>query len=146
MDLSVPVDLDNQPLGKGVDHRRTHTVKAAGDLVSPAAKFSAGVEDGVDHLQGGLAGLSLDIHGDSPAVVHHGDGVVLVDLHQNIGAVARQSLVNGVIHNFIYQVVETGGGSGSDIHARSLPNGLQPLQDLDFRCVVLVACLHGGGI
>ena len=79
IDMSVPVDLDRQPLGKGVHHAGAHAVEAAGDLVAPAAELAAGVEDGVHHLQGGLAGLGLDVHGDAAAVVHHGDGVPLVD-------------------------------------------------------------------
>ena len=47
-----------------------HAVQAAGDLVAPAAELAAGVQDGKDHLQGGLAGLGLDVHGDAAAVVH----------------------------------------------------------------------------
>ena len=146
IDLPVPVDLDRQPLGQGVDHAGAHAVEAAGDLVASAAEFAAGVKDGVHHLQGGLAGLGLDVHGDAPSVVHHGDGVSLVDLHQDIGAVAGQGLVDGVVHDLVDQVVEAGGGGGADIHARPLPDGLQALQHLDLRRVVLVGRVHGGGI
>ena len=121
-------------------------MEAAGDLIASAAELTAGVEDGVNHLQGGLAGLGLDVYGDAPAVVHHGNGVPLVDLHQYLRAEARQGLVNGVIHNLIDQVVEAGGGRGADIHAGPFPDGLQSLQDLDFRGVVLVARVYGGGI
>ena len=127
VNLAVLVDLDRQPLGKGVDHRRAHAVEAAGDLIAPAAELAAGVEDGVHHLQGGLAGLGLDVHGDAPAVVHDGDGVPLVDLDQNLRAEARQGLVDGVVHNLIDQMVEAGGGGGADIHAGPLPHGLQAL-------------------
>ena len=44
-------------------------MQAAGDLIAPAAELAAGMEDGKDHLQGGLACLRLDVHGDAPAVV-----------------------------------------------------------------------------
>ena len=145
IDLAVPVDLDRQPLGKGVDHAGAHAVEAAGDLIASAAELSAGVEHGVHHLQGGLAGLGLDVHGDAPAVVRDGDGVARVDLHQNVGAEARQGLVDGVVHDLVDQMVEARGGGGADIHAGPLAHGLQPLQHLDLRGVVLVLRADRGG-
>ncbi|CDC74301.1 uncharacterized protein BN503_00904 [Oscillibacter sp. CAG:155] len=107
IDLAVPVDLNREPLGEGVDHAGAHAVETAGNLVSAAAELAAGVEDGIDHLQGGTAGLGLDVHGDAAAIIHHGDGIAFVDLHQNVGAVARQGLVDGVIHNLVNQMMET---------------------------------------
>ena len=51
---------DLQPLGKRVDDRRADTVQTAGDLIAPAAEFAARVQDGIDDLQRGLAGLLLE--------------------------------------------------------------------------------------
>ena len=144
VDLPVFVDLDLQPLGQGVDHRGAHAVQTAGDLIAPAAELTAGVQDGKDHLQGGLARLGLDVHGDAPAVVGDGDGVVRVDGHGDVGAVARQGLVDGVVHDLIDQVVQAGLGCRADIHARTLADGLQALQHLDLRPAILV--FHLGGI
>ena len=146
VNLAVPVDLDGEPLGEGVDHAGAHAVEAAGDLVAAAAELAAGVEDGIHHLQGGTARLSLDVHGDAAAIVHHGDGVALVDLHQDVRAVACQGLVDGVVHDLIDQVVQPRGGGGADIHTRALAHCLQALQDLDLRGVVLVFRVHRGGI
>ena len=146
IDFAIPVDLDHQPLGEGVDHGGAHAVEAAGNLVAASAELAAGMEDGVNDLQSGLAGLGLDVHGDAAAVVHHGDGIALVDLDDDVGAVARQGLVDGVVHDLIHQMVETGGGRGADIHAGTFPNGLQALQDLDFRGVILVFGVHSRGV
>ena len=146
IDMSVPVDLDRQPFGKGVHHTGAHAVETAGDLVAPTAELAAGVEDGVHYLQGGLAGLGLDVHGDATAIVHHGDGVPLVDSHQDVGAVAGQCLVDGVVHDLIDQMVQAGGGRGADIHAGPLPDGFQAFQHLNFRCVVLVGRVHRSGV
>ena len=106
--------------------------------VGAAAELAAGVEDGVHHLQGGLAGLGLNVHGNAPAIVHHGDGAVLVDLHQDIRAVACQGLVDGVVHDLIHQMVKTGGGGGADIHTGPLADSLQPLQNLDLRGIIFM--------
>ena len=134
----VLVHLDGQPFGQGVYHACAHAVKAAGDLIAAAAELAAGVEDGKDHLQSGLAGLGLNVHRDASAVIGDGDDVSVPDGHFNPIAVARQSLVNGVVHNLIHQMMETGGGGGADVHARTLPDGFQTLQHLYFRCVVVV--------
>lgn len=138
IDLAVLVDLDLQPLAEGVDHAGAHAVEAAGHLVAAAAELTAGVEDGVDNLQGGPPGLGLDVHGDAAAVVGDGDDVALPDDDVDLVAVAGQGLVDGVVHDLIDQMVQAGGGSGADIHAGPLTDGLQALEDLDLRAAVFV--------
>ena len=107
IDLSIPVDLHGQPFAQGVHHRCAHAVQSAGYLIAPAAEFSAGVEHGIHHFQSGLARLGLNIHRNAPAVVHHRDGIIRVDLHQDIRTIAGKRLVNGVVHNFIDQMMKS---------------------------------------
>ena len=132
IDFAVLVYLHRQPLAQSVHHAGAHAVEAAGDLIASAAELAAGVQHGEHHLQGGPARLGLDIHGNTAAVVGNGDGVTLVDGHGNVRAVAGQRLVDGVVHDLIYQVVQTAGAGGADIHTRPLPHSLQPLQYLYF--------------
>ena len=141
VDFALLVNLNLQPLAEGVDHAGAHAVEAAGDLVAPAAELSAGVEDSKDHLQGGQAGLGLDVHGDAPAIIGDGDGVPLVDGDSDLIAEAGQGLVDGVIHNFIDQVVQTGFAGRANVHAGPFAHGLQPLQDLDLGPAVFVGHL-----
>ena len=54
--------------GERVDDRDADAVEAAGDLVAAAAELAAGVEDGVDDLEGVLAGGVLPDR-DAAAVV-----------------------------------------------------------------------------
>ena len=137
VDFSVLVDLHRQPFAEGVHHAGAHAVKAAGHLIAPAAELAAGVEHGEHHLQRGPARLGLDVHGDAAAVVGDGDGVAGVDGHSDVRAVARQRLVDGVVHDLIDQMVQSAGAGRADIHTGPLADGLQPLQHLNFRCVVL---------
>ena len=132
IDFAVLVYLHRQPLAQSVHHGRAHAVQAAGDLIASAAELAAGVQHGEHHLQGGPARLGLNIHGNTTAVIGDGDGVTLVDGHGNVRAVAGQRLVDGVVHDLIYQVVQTAGAGGADIHTRPLPHSLQPLQYLYF--------------
>ena len=119
-------------------HTGAHPVEAAGDLISAAAKLSAGVKDGEDHRHRGEAGLMLDPHGDAPAVIGDPDDIVREDLGLNMGAVALQRLVDGVIHDFVNQVVEPPRAGGADIHTRALAHRFQALQDLDLIFIVLL--------
>ena len=146
MDLAVPVNLHHQPFAQGVHHGSAHAVEAAGYLVAPAAELAAGVQHGVHHFQSGLAGLGLNVHGDAAAVIHHGDGVALVDGDGDLRAVARQRFVDGVVHDLIHQMVKAGGRSGADIHTGTLSDGFQPFQNLNFRCVILVGGVHRRGL
>ena len=94
------------------------------------------MQHGKDHLQRGTARLLLDIHGNAAAVIGNGDGVAGVDGHGDVGTVAGQRLVNGVVHDLIHQMVQAAGAGGADIHTGPLAHGLQTLQNLNFRGVV----------
>ena len=118
-------------------------MEAAGHLIPAAAELAPGVEHGVHHLQGGTPGLGLYIHRDAAAVVGDLDHVALQNLHGDVVAVPRQGLVDGVVHDLVHQMVQAGAGRGADIHTRTLPDGLQPLQHLDLRRAVLVVGLGG---
>ena len=136
VDVAVLVNLYLQPFGKGVDHGRADAVQAAGHLVAAAAELAAGMQHGEHHLQRGAARLLLDVHGNAAAIVGDGDGVAGVDGDGNVGAVAGQRFVDGVVHDLVHQMVQTAGAGGTDIHAGPLAHGLQTLKNLDLRGVV----------
>ena len=136
IDLTVLVHPYRKPYGQGIHHRCAHAVEAAGDLIAAAAEFSAGVEDCIDHLQGRPAGLGLNVHGNAPAVVGDGDGLPRIDGDRNVLAIPGQGLVNGIVHDLIDQVVQTGDGGGADIHTWPFPDRFQPFQHLDLGSVI----------
>src|SRR5690606_37088419 len=53
VDAAVPVDLDVQPGGQGVDDRGADAVQATGGRVRSAAELAAGVQLRVDELDSG---------------------------------------------------------------------------------------------
>ena len=136
--MALPVHLRPEAGGQGIDAGNAHAVEAAGDLVAPAAELAAGVEDGQSHREGVLSGFFMVAHGDAPAVVRHGDGLIGVDIDFDMGAEACQGLVDGVVHHLRYQMVQTPGVGGADVHARPSADCLQPLQHLDLGGVVIL--------
>ena len=102
------------------------------------------MEDGKNHLQGGQAGLGLDVHGDATAIVGDSNGVALVDGDGDLIAEAGQGLVDSVVDDLVYQVVQARLAGRADVHAGPLADGLQALQDLDLTAAVSVVHLDGG--
>ena len=133
------MNLNPHPFGQGVDYGGAYAVEAAGNFIAAAAELAAGVEHGIDHFQGGLARLCLDIHRNAAAIVGDGDGVAVVDGHMDLGTITGQCLINGVVHDLIDQVMQAAGGGGADVHTWSFMHGLQAFQHLNFRGVVLTA-------
>ena len=131
IDLSVFVDPDPQPFRQGVDNGGAHTVQTAGNLIAAAAKFAAGVEHRVNHLQSGPAGLGLNVHGNAPAVIGDGDGIPGIDGYGDVLAVACQGFINGVVYDFVDQMMKTGRRRGANIHTRALADRFQSFQHLD---------------
>ena len=138
VNLTVLMHPHPEPLAQGVYHRGAYAVKAAGHLVAAAAELSAGMEHGVNHFQGRPSGLGLNIHGDTTAVIGDGDGVTRVDGDGDMLTVPCQGLVDGVVHDFVHQVVQARRGGGADIHTGALPNSFQSFQNLNLLCPIFL--------
>ena len=69
VDLAVAEDVDNEPLGKGIDNRRAHAVQSAGDLIASAAEFAARMQHRIDDLERRLSRLRLNVDRDAASVV-----------------------------------------------------------------------------
>ena len=144
--LALLADFHFQPIGQGVYHRSSHAVQTAGDFISPAAEFAARMKDGKHHFHCRNTRLVVNACGNASAVVNNGDGIVFIDGYVNGITESGQSLVHGVIHNLVHQMVQTPAGSGTDIHTGPLPNRLKPFQNLDLiSAVFLFNCriIHG---
>ena len=80
---------------------------------------------------------------DAAAVVLNADPAILGDGYKNVGAVAGERFIDGVVDDFVNEVVKTTGTGGADVHARTLANSFEPFEDLDIACVVVVfRCGH----
>ena len=137
VDIAVLVDLRLQPFGEGVDRLDAHAVQAARDLIARvAAELAARVDFGEDDLHRGDALFGVDLGGDAAAVVFNGAGAVHVDGHLDVGAVARERLVDGVIDDLAHEMMQPPLVGGTDIHTGPLADVLQAVEHLNlFRAV-----------
>ena len=113
-------------------------MESSGDLVAVLVELTSRMEVRETHLESGLALLMVDLGGDTPSVVCDGDGSVLVDCDVHLCGEAGHDLVNTVVHNLVYHMMESAGIRRSDVHTGSFPDGFEALQRDDAVCVVLL--------
>ena len=139
VDMTLTTNGQQQLVRKRVHHRNPYPVQTAGNLVGVIVKLTASVQHGHDDLSCRNALFFMNIDRNTPAIVAHRDGAVSVNDNTDIAAVARQRLVDGVIHHFEDHVMQTRAIVGiTDIHTGTLANRVQPLQYLDTRGVVSI--------
>ena len=127
-------DFHLEPLRQGVDHRDADPVQTARGLVGAQIEFSAGVQRGHDHFEGGAVGeFRVRIDRNAAAVVGDAAEAVVLEVHVDEAGVTRHRLVHGVVDDFGEEVVEPRLVGAADEHARATPDRLEPFQNLDRR-------------
>src|SRR5690348_13693077 len=93
--MLVAITVDGQPqvLGERVDHRHSHAVQTAGNLVRIGVEFATGVQHGHHYLGSGPTLFRMQVNGNAASVVAHTDSAVVVDGDDHLVAIARQRLV-----------------------------------------------------
>ena len=138
-EMLVAVAPDAQLEGgrQGIHDRHADAVQAARDLVGVAAlggvvELPAGVKLGHDDLRRRDALFAMDVGRDAAAVIGDRARAVGVERDRDLGGVAGQGLVDGVVDDLVDHMVQAGAVVGvADIHARPLAHGIEPFQDLD---------------
>ena len=128
-------------VGQRVDHRNTHPVQTAGELVVLVGELAAGMQPRKDQFDPGNALLRVNIHGHAAPVITDLQGIVLVQDHADGARVTGQSLVDAVVYDLLGQVVGTGRVG---IHARTTAHRVQTAENFQ-RIGVISRLRHGGG-
>ncbi len=120
-------------------------MQAAGDLVGVLVELTARMKLGHDDL-GRRDALVMHVGGNAAAIVVDGDRAVGVQHDVDRVGVPGQRLVDGVVHDLVHHVVQAGAVVGvADIHARTLADGVEALQDLDgFRAIGVFGLFPAG--
>ena len=126
--LAVAVDLDVETLGERVDDGGADAVQSAGRRVRPRAELAAGVQLREHDLDAGEPGLRLDVDRDAAGAVAHLDAAVGVQDDADLGAVAAERLVDGVVDDLPEAVHEPAGVGRADVHAGALAHRLEALE------------------
>ncbi len=107
-------------------------MQAARNLVGVLVELSAGMKLRHDHFRSGNAFALVNCGRDAAAIVLDRHRPFGIERHRDDVAIARERLVDGVVHHLIDHVMETGAVIGvADIHPGPLAHGVQALQHLD---------------
>ena len=130
--LAVPPNGEVEPAGERVHHGDADAVQAARHLVGVLVELTSRVELGHDDLGGGDAFALVNLDRNAATVIVDRNGPVRVQDDINHVAIARERLVDGVVHHLIDHVMETRTVVGvADIHARPFAYGIKALQNFD---------------
>jgi hypothetical protein len=101
------VDLDLQAAGQGVHHRDADSVQATGDRVRLSVELAARVQRREHHLDRGALLHRVDVDRDTAAVVLVPHAPVGQQGYLDGVAVTGQRLIDGVVDDFIDEMVES---------------------------------------
>lgn len=117
-------------------------MQTARHLVGTFVELASGMEHGHDDFQGRFLFLGVEVHGDTAAVILYGNGVVFVDGYFDVVAVAGHGFVDGVVHHFVYQVVQTVFADVADVHGGAFSHRFQSFQHLDVAGRIVVFTVY----
>ncbi len=138
--VAVVVDLHLELGGQRIDDGNTDTVQAARHRVRVGVELAAGVELSEHHLDRGHT-RRVHSHRDAAAVVDDLDSTVREKGHLHLRSVTCHRLVDGVVDDLPDEVVKTTLARGADVHAGTLTNRLEALEDGDGRRTVVTFVL-----
>ena len=105
-------------------------METAGNFVGVAIEFSAGVKNGEDDFGGGTLFRGVHIDGNAAAIVHDGDGIIGMDSDVDFIRKAGHGFVDGVVHNFPDEMVQSHFAGGADVHGGTQDERLRGRREL----------------
>src|SRR5690606_37059915 len=127
--VAVALDLGDDAGRERVDDGDADAVETAGDGVAAAAELAARVEDRHDDLDRRAALGGVDGDRDAAPVVDDADAAVGEERHVDRVGVPGERLVHRVVHNLVHKVVEAALTRRADVHAGTLADRLEALED-----------------
>ena len=79
-------------------------------LISPAAEFTAGMQNRKNNLNRRNAGFVVNSYRNTAAIVYNRDRIILVYRYFYGIAITGQRFIYRIIYNLIHQMVQTSGG------------------------------------
>ncbi len=138
----VAPDRELEPARQRIDDRHADAVQPAGHLVGILVELAAGMELG-HHDLGGRHPLAVHLGRNAAAVVEHGARAVGIEGDEDLLREAGEGLVDCVVDDLVDHVMEARAVVGvADIHARTLADGIEALEDLDAVRTVIGGVRH----
>ena len=86
--------------------------------------------------------LLVHLNGDASTVIFNCRRAILLKGHIYPVTISCQVLIYGIVHNLIYEMIQSLARNRTDIHSGALPYGLQSLKDRNIGCIIIVLTCH----
>ena len=113
-------------------------MQTAGNFVTATAEFSARVELGENHLDRGFAFFFDYTRRNTSSVIGDADCAVFQNLDDDVRAITGKSLVDGIVHDFRNQMVQTSRVRRTDVHTRAFSDRIESFQNLYVARIITV--------
>ncbi|MPM11774.1 hypothetical protein SDC9_58125 [bioreactor metagenome] len=114
-------------------------MQTAGYFIASAAKFTACVKNSEDCFYSGTTGIGLDIDRNAASVIGYGDTVVLFDRNLYLCRKTGQRFIDGIIHDFPDQMVQTRATGRANVHSGTFADCFQSFQNLDLTGIIFLS-------
>ena len=88
----------------------------------------------------------MNFNRDAAPVVFDCNRAVAIDCYMNLGRIARHRFVDGVVYDFVNQMMQAAGGVVADIHAKAFSDVVAVRQMLHLISAVLFRALSLFGV
>ena len=141
--LAIAVNLHLAPLREKIHNRHTDAVQSTRSLISLLIELATELENRHHTLQGAdiashfLGKVCVAFDRDTPTVVLDRHRTIGIDENGNHLRELRHRFIDGVVHNFIHQVVQSLERGVPDVHPRPGTDVLQIVEELQILRVVI---------
>jgi len=136
--MSVTTDFKLTHFRQSVNYRNTHAMKTTRYFIRIVGEFTSGVQFSHNHFRRRDFFRFVHSYRDTATVIFHNHAVIHSDFYQNSIAISGRSLINAVIHNFIYQMMQTVFTGRTNVHRRPSAHGFQTLENFNAISIIFV--------
>src|SRR2546423_1490738 len=118
--LAIAPDFQTERFRQEVDARDAYAVQTSRNLICVCVELAARVKLGHHDFSGAAFLLLMIINGDTAPVINDCDRIVQMDCDFNRVAVSCQSLVNGIVNDFVNEMMQAQIAGRANVHGGAI--------------------------
>ena len=117
-------------------------MQTTADLIGAVIELAARADFGHDHFERRNAFCFVDADRDTDTIIRNRHDIIVVKRHKNVIASSSQRFINGVVNDFVNQMMKRSCIRSADIHTGAQTHVLHRVQ-LDNVAFIVCFCRNG---